>query len=110
QSMSGRIIVGAIVLVVSVGASVYYYLRSRRPQAQAQAQGLSLSLSSSSRGDTKEVSEQLQCVVCLDRERNIMLQPCNHFCLCDACHQRLKRRVCPICNRPIASVLPVFVS
>jgi hypothetical protein len=36
------------------------------------------------------------CVVCLDRERDVVLDPCRHYCLCMECSDRL--RECPICR------------
>jgi len=36
------------------------------------------------------------CVVCLDREREVVLHPCRHYCLCIECSVRL--RECPICR------------
>lgn len=39
------------------------------------------------------------CVVCLEREREVVLHPCRHYCLCIECSDHLRQ--CPICRRPI---------
>ena len=44
---------------------------------------------------------QRLCVVCVDRERSLVLQPCKHFCVCAKCKLKLKK--CPICEVKIDS-------
>jgi hypothetical protein len=39
------------------------------------------------------------CVVCLEREREVVLHPCRHYCLCIECSNSLSK--CPICRRRI---------
>ena len=39
------------------------------------------------------------CVVCLDREREVVLDPCRHYCLCGECSNSLTE--CPICRKRI---------
>jgi len=39
------------------------------------------------------------CVVCLDREREVVLHPCGHYCLCKECSDHLRQ--CPICRQQI---------
>jgi hypothetical protein len=39
------------------------------------------------------------CVVCLEREREVVLHPCRHYCLCIECSDRLRQ--CPMCRRRI---------
>ena len=37
-----------------------------------------------------------RCVVCLERERDVVLYPCKHCCLCKECKESVHR--CPICR------------
>jgi hypothetical protein len=39
------------------------------------------------------------CVVCLEREREVVLHPCRHYCLCLECSSSLSR--CPMCRQRI---------
>ena len=39
------------------------------------------------------------CVVCLEREREVVLDPCRHYCLCKQCSNSLTK--CPICRKQI---------
>ena len=43
--------------------------------------------------------ESKQCVVCMDQPRELMIRPCNHYCVCQSCARRLQK--CPMCNRLI---------
>lgn len=40
-----------------------------------------------------------QCVICLDKEKDILLKPCRHFCVCSRCAPLLLE--CPVCRLPI---------
>jgi hypothetical protein len=43
------------------------------------------------------------CVVCLEREREVVLDPCRHYCLCLECSDHLSQ--CPLCRRQIKYIL-----
>ena len=36
------------------------------------------------------------CVVCIDKEKQVLLRPCRHYCLCNKCSERVGR--CPVCR------------
>lgn len=38
------------------------------------------------------------CVVCMDRKRDIRLEPCGHTACCAACFMRLESQKCPVCR------------
>ncbi len=46
------------------------------------------------------------CAVCLDKKRDILLLPCNHYCVCRSCLPKLK--CCPLCTRTIDSSESVY--
>jgi hypothetical protein len=41
------------------------------------------------------------CVICLDLQRNVLLKPCRHFCLCNHCAQSVQQ--CPVCREAIGT-------
>ena len=43
------------------------------------------------------------CVVCLDREREVVLDPCRHYSICRECSNYLD--ICPMCRRRIEYVV-----
>ena len=50
--------------------------------------------------------EAKQCVVCMDRPREIMMRPCNHYCVCEECSGKLSR--CPICTKYFLKAEKIF--
>lgn len=48
----------------------------------------------------EEVPANLECCVCINRKKNIILWPCKHVCVCDVC---MKNNItnCPICRERI---------
>jgi hypothetical protein len=58
---------------------------------------------------TAPATAQAVCVVCLEAPKVIAFQPCGHVVTCNDCATRLLGGVCPICRKPIASLLRVFV-
>lgn len=59
-----------------------------------------------STGGPDAVSDQ--CIICYSAPRDILLQPCNHLCVCRHCSRSLK--VCPMCRAYICSTTIVFKS
>ncbi|OQR71800.1 hypothetical protein BIW11_01433 [Tropilaelaps mercedesae] len=55
-------------------------------------------------------SREKDCVVCMDEERNCVLHPCHHLCLCATCGKMLLKRqdACPICRKKISSIFRIF--
>lgn len=55
--------------------------------------------------DTNNTS--FECVICMSDERDTMLLPCRHLCLCSACAQSLRYQAnsCPICRCPFKAAL-----
>lgn len=45
------------------------------------------------------------CVVCLDRQKSLLLRPCNHMCLCEACGNSVQE--CPLCRKTIVERIRV---
>jgi hypothetical protein len=52
--------------------------------------------------------DKTNCVVCLERARNIAFAPCGHVVCCATCTAELKQ--CPICRQQITSSSKIFLS
>ena len=60
-----------------------------------------------------EVPETLECIVCMENMKEVMMEPCGHVCLCRQCSERLRlpsgRVKCPVC-RIRANTRTVFIT
>ncbi|AKR14195.1 inhibitor of apoptosis protein 1 [Dasychira pudibunda nucleopolyhedrovirus] len=54
-------------------------------------------------------SEALECKVCLERQRDAVLLPCRHFCVCMQCYFALDGK-CPTCRQDVADFIKIFVT
>ena len=51
----------------------------------------------------------LLCAICLTNERKYIVTPCNHFCLCNNCSNRIQHEnKCPICRRRNIRVQEIY--
>jgi hypothetical protein len=48
------------------------------------------------------------CSICYDSNINILLEPCNHICICELCYNSLITNECPICKTQISTTKKVF--
>ena len=63
-------------------------------------------------GEDRELPDRLVCVVCLGAEREVILLPCGHVCVCATCADTLLAggHQCPVCRGPITTVMPAYLS
>lgn len=57
--------------------------------------------------DDDDDDEKL-CVVCLERERDVMLLPCNHAVLCGKCKPAVLAKLgntCPLCRQRVSKTV-----
>jgi hypothetical protein len=52
-------------------------------------------------------NDELQCCICLDEPKTIVLMPCKHMCMCEACAFVVD--ICPICRKKIKNRISVFI-
>ena len=60
-----------------------------------------------------EIPDSLECIICMENLKEVMLEPCGHVCICRACAERLRlpsgRVKCPVC-RIRAKTRTVFIT
>ena len=49
----------------------------------------------------------LECAVCLDQPRTMLLKPCNHFVVCAGCAGMINN-ICPLCRDKVLSMEKVY--
>merc|ERR1712106_603042 len=58
------------------------------------------------------VPDSLECIICMEGMKEVMMEPCGHVCCCRSCAVRLMtndRLRCPVC-RGRADIRTVFIS
>ena len=56
----------------------------------------------------RQLDSVTKCVACLVEDKDTILMPCRHLCMCQACAGRVQR--CPICRQNVASRERSFIS
>jgi len=54
------------------------------------------------------VEAGMECIVCFERAKDTLLQPCNHICCCSTCAAKLSPNICPVCRSAIESKVKIF--
>ena len=48
------------------------------------------------------IPESVECIVCMERAREVMMEPCGHVCICRVCADTMRlpggRVKCPVCR------------
>ncbi len=52
-------------------------------------------------------SDTMECLVCLEKEHDVVIVPCGHFCMCNECANQIKcsSGKCPLCRGTIDLVV-----
>ena len=56
-----------------------------------------------------QTAQQITCTVCMENQRDCVLEPCMHVCCCIACLQSLSDSKCPVCRTPIDFYLKLYI-
>ncbi len=53
--------------------------------------------------------DDINCVICYSKKASKIYKPCNHFCICDECHNNKDNNMekCPLCRKNIEKVLDI---
>ncbi len=63
---------------------------------------------STASASTSTAPTSLDCVICMENERSMIINPCGHVCVCEACSRRFT--FCPICKIKIIDFKRAFIS
>ncbi len=56
----------------------------------------------------EEKDPKFVCSVCYDGAITLLLEPCNHICICELCYNSLITKECPICKTNILATKKIF--
>ena len=59
-------------------------------------------------GQLNEKVDEMLCVICKEKRKEILLSPCMHVCLCAGCSENPRLQSCPLCREVPSEMLPVF--
>ena len=61
--------------------------------------------------DFRDVSDKLICIICQENDREVVILPCKHLCLCQFCADKIKgnKKTCPVCRQPISDYLTFYI-
>ncbi len=61
---------------------------------------------------TKDPERNDLCVICMEKPRDLLIKPCNHFILCGDCGDNKSKVIkdCPICRQHITKRQTVILS
>jgi hypothetical protein len=48
------------------------------------------------------------CSICYDSDVTLLLEPCNHICICQLCYNSLITKECPICRTNISATRKIY--
>jgi hypothetical protein len=54
--------------------------------------------------NTEIIFSQKECIICFERQRNILFDPCRHCVMCPICVDTYKDDKCPICKMEITNI------
>lgn len=57
---------------------------------------------------TYKEESKLLCSICYDHDITLLLEPCNHICICEICHNSLVNKQCPICSTKILTTKKIY--
>ena len=63
--------------------------------------------------ESQHIPESMECIVCMENAKEIMMEPCGHVCICRQCAETMRlasgRVKCPVC-RIRADTRTVFIT
>ena len=57
----------------------------------------------------REVSDKVLCIVCQEKDREVVILSCKHLCMCLRCANKTKKSKCPICRQPIKGYITFYL-
>lgn len=61
------------------------------------------------KSETQSKLDEIICVICQRNNKNVLLLPCKHFCICEECSNNEEfNNKCPICRSPIIDKMIIY--
>ena len=54
--------------------------------------------------------DDLFCIICVEKQRNVITLPCYHMCICYDCYSQLNPKKCPVCKHGVIEIMEIFVN
>jgi hypothetical protein len=80
--------------------------KSKKKKSSRRRKEASESVSSDDDDDAASAERDKECVVCMAAERQVVITPCGHICMCMACANACDK--CPVCSGPKQNVVRCF--
>ena len=98
----------ALVLLIFLGGFIYVWRKGRRLTDENSHQRMEIQRLRAEQADRLDIN----CIICLDSPREVLINPCGHVCLCHDCSRNIvyDGNKCPICRLNIESVQKAFIS
>jgi hypothetical protein len=56
----------------------------------------------------RDEAGNMNCVICLEKQRDTVVIPCNHLCLCSACRTVAAFPKCPVCRTKVEKLIKIY--
>jgi hypothetical protein len=54
--------------------------------------------------ETEIIISQKECIICFERQRNVLFESCKHCIMCSVCFDRYEDTKCPVCKTTITCI------
>ena len=108
EDSRAEILCVALVLLIFLGGFIYVWRKGRRLTDENSHQRMEIQRLRAEQADRLDIN----CIICLDSPREVLINPCGHVCLCHDCSRNIvyDGNKCPICRLNIESVQKAFIS
>jgi hypothetical protein len=59
--------------------------------------------------EEQETTERKYCIICMERNRDTIIIPCNHVISCSTCNNKHNYKQCPMCQTDIKSMNKIYM-
>jgi hypothetical protein len=55
-----------------------------------------------------QMQDDMQCVICREQQKAVLLLPCRHLCLCQGCSHKHELPSCPVCRTHVVERMRIY--
>ena len=59
--------------------------------------------------DAFKENNKIVCCICYENGITLLLEPCNHICICEDCYKKLDNKNCPLCKNKINMIRKIYL-